>query len=114
MTLAPESGVVLRVGVNVDLGRRYYGVRRIRATYPIGRLKITEGKASLRVTRFGALPRNLPLPLDLSPATTCVYVRHGWPPGVGFKTTDTVHQVWSLHPGRIVATLQEVGFQICS
>ena len=87
---------------------------RLRATYPFGHLHITEGQASLSVNSLGTLPRDLPLPLVLEPATTCVRLQHGWPPKVTFKTAETLHHFWTLHPGRILVALQDTGFEVCS
>jgi hypothetical protein len=114
MTQAVESETIYRGGVSIDLGRRHYGVKRVRATYPVGRLTVIDRKALLGVSSFGALPRGLPLPLALTPDAVCVLVRHGWPPGITFKTPTTVHHFWTLHAGRIVEALRAVGFTICS
>ena len=114
MTGSPDSSAVLNGGVNIDLGRRYHGIKRLRATYPFGRLQIAEGQASLWVKSLGTLPRDLPLPLVLTPATACVRVRHGWLPSVTFKTSVTLHHFWTLHPDRTLAALQDVGFEVCS
>lgn len=103
-----------RGGVNIDLGRRYYGVKRVRATYPTGRLTLAQGEASLWVSRFGGLPRSLPLPLTLTPDAVCIAVSHALPRGVTFKTPTTVHHFWTLHPGRIMEALRTAGFQDCS
>jgi hypothetical protein len=67
-----DPSAVLIGGVNIDLGRRYYGIERLRATWPVGRLKIAQGQASLSAKSLGTLPRDLPLPLLLTPATACV------------------------------------------
>jgi hypothetical protein len=32
-----DPSAVLIGGVNIDLGRRYYGIERLRATWPVGR-----------------------------------------------------------------------------
>jgi hypothetical protein len=77
---------VFRGGVNIDLGSRHYGLKRVRAIYPAGRLTLADGEASLWVSRFGALPRSLPLPVALTPDAACVLIRHSGPPGVTFKT----------------------------
>ena len=68
-----------RGGVNIDLGRRYYGLKRVRATYPLGRLTVAHEEASLWVNRFGGLPRSLPLPLFLTPNAVCISVSHALP-----------------------------------
>jgi|SRR5580692_6822019 hypothetical protein len=113
MTLSVGSGTTYRGGVSIDLGRRHFGVRRIRATYPIGRLRIADGEAQLWASTV-TLPRSLPLPLALTPETACVVTRHGWPPGVTFKTSVTTHHFWTLHPGRMMEELQTAGFRVCS
>ena len=108
-----DAETIYRGGVSIDLGRRYHGMRRMRATYPFGRLKLTDGEASLWVTKL-ALPRDLPLPVVLTSGSACVFTRYGWPPEVCFKTSSTVHHFWTLHPGRIMEELLAAGFKECS
>ena len=105
---------IFRGGVNIDLGGRHYGLKRVRATYPVGRLTLAEGEASLWVSSFGALPRSIPLSVALTPDAACVLIRHSRPPGVTFKTATTAHHFWTLHPGRIMEALKTAGFQVCS
>jgi len=113
MTLSVESESTYRGGVSIDLGRRHYGIKRLRATWPYGRLRIADGKADLWASTF-SLPRGLPLPVSLTPETACVFVRHGWPPGITFKTSGTIHHFWTLHPGPTIKRLQTAGFRLCS
>ena len=114
MTVSSDSSAVLHGGVNIDLGRRYHGIRRLRATYPFGRLQIAEGQASLWVKSLGTLPRGLPLPLVLTPTTACVRVRHGWLPSVTFRPPSHSTISGRCIPGRTLGALQEVGFEVCS
>jgi hypothetical protein len=112
---ASASPALFRGGVNLDLGRRYYGIRRLRATYPIGRIKIDDDHVSMWVTRFAALPPSLPLPLVLTKESVCVFATHVWPirVGVGFRTSSTVHYFWTYRPGRIMRVLREAGYTAC-
>lgn len=82
------------------------------ATYPVGRLKVTQGHAQLWIKPV-ALPRDLPLPVVMSPDAACVFVRRNFPPGITFKTATTVHHFWTLHPRRIIEALKAAGFEDC-
>lgn len=111
MTVSP--GTVYRGGVSIDLEVRRYGRRRWKATYPVGRLKVTEDCAQLWIKRI-AIPRDLPLPMVLMPDAVCVFVRRNFPPGITFKTTTTAHHFWTLHPRRIFEALKAAGFGGCT
>jgi hypothetical protein len=106
------TATLFRGGASIDLGRRMYGIKRLRATYPSGHLKVTQGEASLWVTPL-ALPPEMARPVVTKADDCCVFVR-GWPPGVGIRTPLTVHWFWTLHPGRIATALEAAGFTVCS
>ena len=106
-----DPATTFRGGVNLDLQRRIYGIRRLRATYPSGHLSVDPGKVSLWASKR-SLPPDLPLPVVLASDTTCVFVRRVTP-GVGFKTSSTVHYFWTLRPTRIVRILEQAGFAVC-
>jgi len=114
-TLAP-SPVVFRGGVSCDLGRRHYGLRRVRATVPFGRLKVGVDELELWVvkTRLAPLPPNLPLPIVLSKDAVRVFKR--WRllgVGVGFKANDAAtNYFWTFRPGRVIRLMRDFGYQV--
>lgn len=98
-----------RGGVNIDLGRRHYGLKRRRATYPLGRF--TLAGSGFVVSQH--LRRTAPYSSSARCAhsdTACVVIRHTWSPGSTFKTPAMVHQIWAPHPGRNSGRSPDCGF----
>ncbi len=109
-----RSEALFTGGVSIDLGSRHYGLRRVRATIPFGRLKVDGHQVEIQVRRGVFLPLNLPLPVVMSRDSICVFAKKG--PigvGIGFRTESTVHYFWTYRPGRVMQVLQEFGYKTC-
>jgi hypothetical protein len=103
---------VFRGGVNLDLGKRMYGMRRLRATYPFGWLRVTDKYAELGVLSFGTL-RGYPLPIRLHREATTVGRRaRVLEVGIGFKTESTTHYFLTMHRERILDRCRALGYQV--
>jgi hypothetical protein len=110
----PTSSAQFRGGVSIYLDRRHYGMKRIRATIPFGRLQIDSDRIELWVIKGTALPSDLPLPLIMPKGSFCFFPERGpLAIGIGFRTQSTVHYFWTYRPSRIMGDLREFGYTEC-
>jgi hypothetical protein len=112
--LTVQEAVRYKGGLNLDLGKRIHGMRRLRAKYPSGYLDVTADELTIGVTGFArfSLPKSLPLPISLPSGEVEVF-RKGPPcPGVGFRTDGRVHYFWTLRPGRIMELCRNMGYKV--
>lgn len=113
-----SSEACFRGGASLDLGTRHFGVKRVRATIPFGRLKIDHEQVQLWIKKsvLVALPPGLLLPIVLPKQSTCVFkTRQLIRVGVGFKTSESAtHYFWTFRPGRVMRVLLDFGYELCS
>ena len=114
MKQAPDGSYTFIGGATIDLGSRYYGMRKLRATFPFIRLSIYSDRAELSVRTMAALAPDLPLPIVMPLSQVCI-VRGRIPPTqVGFRIEGRTHHFVTFKVGRIMGVLDSCGYKRCS